>query len=711
MKIQLLIFKPLIIISTIIFFIMTINLPLIANNDKIEKIEKSLNEIQNDYKNKPRQCILKSNEIIEQSIKINYLIGEAEAYNLKGKSYDRLNSIDSSKYFYQKALDIYNQTKNIEGQAKIINNMGILFFRQNDYDLAEQFFKQNLKLRNKIGERESIRKAINNLALFYLKINKYDEALEYNFKLLDIYEKDNDNIKKANTIQRIGNIYYYMENYKDAIINYQNAIQLLENTDNFNQLSKLYTSLGATYYDMEEYDEALEKYLIALDFLKEKSDFGKSILLNNIGLIYKKKNEYQKALKYIKESLKERKDDFDIFHPLTSISEIYLKMNKPAKALLYLDSAEKIAKNINELNNFKGLYNLKYQAYQLSGNYQKALDSYKKYSDIRDSLLNKELQKTTTEIKVKYETEKKAEENKRLRYINKLQTTYFSVISGLVLIIMIVLYSRFRAKKKANELLREKNYKINKQHQELESTYLQLQKKEANLEEANATKDKFFAIIAHDLKNPIHAITLSAETLIYNFKKMDAESLVSLIKSIHKSGDHLSNLLENLLLWSRSQRGKISYTPIKTRINDLIENTQKHLDIQAEKKNITINNNAEKDYWIEIDPNMMQTVFRNLISNAVKFSNENGTIDVNITDNNSNLEVEIKDNGIGISEEDLNKLFRIDIHHTTIGTKNEAGTGLGLILCKEFIEKHGGNIRVDSKINQGSSFKFTIPKR
>lgn len=236
-----------------------------------------------------------------------------------------------------------------------------------------------------------------------------------------------------------------------------------------------------------------------------------------------------------------------------------------------------------------------------------------------------------------------------------------------------------------------------------------LSESEEQLKELNASKDKFFSIIAHDLKGPFQALLGYSELLNRDIEKLDKEDIASFAKDLHTSATQLFKLLENLLHWSRIQRGAIEYIPELFPLSDAVIMTADIINPIASKKNIKILINIDDDLPVFADINMINTVLRNLISNAVKFTPANGTIEItaNKMENNKVL-VSVIDNGVGIAENDMEKLFRIDAHHTTIGTANEVGTGLGLVLCKDLIEKNGGTISVDSQLGQGTKFSFTV---
>ncbi len=237
----------------------------------------------------------------------------------------------------------------------------------------------------------------------------------------------------------------------------------------------------------------------------------------------------------------------------------------------------------------------------------------------------------------------------------------------------------------------------------------ELKKSERQLRELNATKDKFFSIIAHDLKNPIGAFKNVLELLYENFQDFTKEEILEFIEPLKDSSNQLFALLENLLLWARTQTGKIQLEPIEFNLADLIKSNVSLLKFQAENKQIDLSYQAPGQLMVFADFNTINTVIRNLINNAIKFTPKGGRIIVTATNQDNNALVIVEDNGIGMSEETISKLFRIDVHHTTLGTAQEKGTGLGLILCKEFVQANGGQIWVESEEGKGSKFFFTIP--
>jgi|GEM_PF-899223 len=237
-----------------------------------------------------------------------------------------------------------------------------------------------------------------------------------------------------------------------------------------------------------------------------------------------------------------------------------------------------------------------------------------------------------------------------------------------------------------------------------------LKESEAKLRVSNKTKDKFFSIIAHDLKSPFNAILGFSDILVENHKKYDDEKRNMMIKAVNNSANDAFKLLDNLLTWSRSESGRIPFIPEKLHLKILLLETISNLQASADQKQIQLFETISEGEIVFADKNMITTVLRNLISNAIKFTNKGGSITISSkTHSNSDfLEISVEDSGVGIPNEKIDDIFRIDKNTSTKGTENEKGTGLGLILCKEFVEKHGGKIWVESKIDKGSTFYFTI---
>ena len=251
---------------------------------------------------------------------------------------------------------------------------------------------------------------------------------------------------------------------------------------------------------------------------------------------------------------------------------------------------------------------------------------------------------------------------------------------------------------KTTELL---NYK--------EHLEIMVQKRTEELENTNATKDKLLSIIAHDLKNPFAAVLSSVDLLFLYLEKNDLVKAKAKVETIQNTTKHGYALLQNLLEWSCSQKGILNFQPTRNDISIIVRNCIDLLKLSAENKNIQVVNNITNQIFAKIDTNYVTTILRNLISNAIKFTNEKGKVEINAKINESEIEISISDTGIGMSDNTLEKLFRIDEKVATSGTSGEKGTGLGLILCKEFIQHNNGRFWVQSEPGKGATFYLALP--
>jgi signal transduction histidine kinase len=272
--------------------------------------------------------------------------------------------------------------------------------------------------------------------------------------------------------------------------------------------------------------------------------------------------------------------------------------------------------------------------------------------------------------------------------------------------------------KEANTLLIEKNAEIEAQKKKIEAQnrYLQevvekLAESEESLKHLLQTKDKLFSIIAHDLRSPFTALVGLTEVLATQAKQLNPEDISSYGSLVHESASRLLVLIENLLSWSRSQTGNLKLSPRQLDLRSIVNDVVTVMAVQAHSKNIQIVNNVPA--WVEVvaDHDTIATVIRNLLSNAIKFTPVGGSVKASIEIKDNKIHVKISDTGVGLSEQQKAQLFNFASSFTTKGTNKESGTGLGLIICKEFIQKNGGDIWVESVENQGTTFIFSLPAK
>ena len=372
--------------------------------------------------------------------------------------------------------------------------------------------------------------------------------------------------------------------------------------------------------------------------------------------------------------------------------------------------------------------------YRLRGNYRKALAYFEEATTIRDNLDNKEAQRKIQEHYYQYQYEKKAiadsiahtqameikelaleaslERNRRQRL------TILSILLGLMGIVVFlgILWRLLVAKRVANQKLQKVNAEVTQQKEEItaqrdeiEAQRTLLHSQNQMLEHANATKDKFFSIISHDLRTPVSGFKNLANVMMEKFDMLTPEQLKEGLCDLNSTANETIAMLNNLLCWARSQQDMIEVITFPANIKHLCSKVFDGVSMKLKEKNITIDSKRVEPIEAEVDEKILSTVLRNLLTNAIKFSPSNSTIEVAAYNNNGHLTISVKNHGIGMTQADVGKLFRIECDTKSIGSSPEKGSGVGLIICKELISLHKGNIQVKSKPNHGSTFTITIP--
>jgi signal transduction histidine kinase len=671
-------------------------------------------------------------EMLELAHKKKYFSKEAFALTKLGRYYLSINILNKSEHYYRLAFNLCKSQK--LSQIIVHKNLVAIFRIKKQADSTIYYQKELLSLDEIKSDKGELSRANGLLADIYLRIGEYKLALKYAIKQLDIAKEieennisektveNNDDIQTDKFYHKIGKIYFNMANHEFALKNYFKALSIATGKNDLLKAGRYQTSIGNAYYSKEELDSSLIYYLSAMNIAKShillteddniEYKIGYGSLLNNIGQVYKKKGEYEKALENCLQSIKikEAANARGLENSYSGLAEIFLLLREPQKSKKYIDKFIKMTDSLNIKLNSKRKHFLLSMYYEQIGDIAKALYHQKLFAQLKDSIYRIETAETISKIQLNYQSKISEQENKILKAENLNRNILIIVLILAGLLISSVLFSRLRAKKKSAKFLDEKNKLISSKHKELEELYSDLQENEKQLDEANKAKDKFFSIIGHDLKNPLHNLFLSTEMIYTYFDRYTREQLIENIKTMNTSAKSASNLLQNLLTWARSQSGQINFHPNNLKIYYIVEEVFELLQSSAQGKNINLINEVTEGAQVYVDENMINAVIRNLISNSIKFTEISGVISIESKELRDYFKFTIEDTGVGMSPEISENIFKIDSHHSTIGTIGEGGTGLGLILCKEFVDYHGGEIWVESKLGVGSKFHFTLPK-
>jgi signal transduction histidine kinase len=510
-------------------------------------------------------------------------------------------------------------------------------------------------------------------------------------------------------LNKLGQVEMALGHAAEALENYQLVLEYDNESGNPRATAEARFHIGNLYSQQREYTKALESHKLALNYWRLSRDrHNEARSLDDIGKLYGLMKNDDRSMANLTAALDVRRairDESGIASSYNTIGSLYLHQKNQARAIANLELALSAGREAQDQEEMRRSYEYLSAAYEATGDFKKALEYKDLFLAMNEFILNEKNERQLSETQYRYtlsqkETqitnleEDRKQREKELAAQKKFQNVLL-VVAFLAVAVAVLGLFLYQVKRKANRELTASNETIRNQNDELQ--------------QLNATKDKFFSIISHDLKGPLNSLSSFSGLLIHHTNSLSKEDIQMLARDLDKSLKNLFSLLENLLEWSRSQTGAIEFTPEAVDITKVLDENIALLEVQAQNKKITIVKNYAASLPVRAHKNSITTVVRNLLSNAIKFTPEGGTITVQAIAASSNLTISIIDTGVGMSKEVLDKLFRIDTKHSTKGTANEKGTGLGLILCKEFVEKNGGTIGVTSEEGKGSEFYFTLP--
>lgn len=632
--------------------------------------------------------------------------------------------LDSSLFYSNKAMTLAKKINYKYGLAISFSYTARALLEKTMFKNAIENFNKSLKLFIEIKDSANILDCYRGLTYVYSYGSDQIKSLDYNLKALKIAEQLQDSNSLSTIYNNIGANYTRLGNYESAILYYDKTINIDEQSQDFKNLALSYSNLGILKLENNKLREAASDYNKILKFLpKINNDYVKSYLFLSVSSYYTELSKYDSAKYYIDHANNILTKN--LYHHIQLRSyrkeaELYFKQKKYSESILYFDKCLKLSKSIGVSEDFPKIYKMKAEAYSHLNMYQKAYKFSQLANRAVDSLKNKKitgfLAEFEKEQQIKEETEKRLleqalkdqkVENARIKMKFRFAVA-IAIISLMFLTILVVIYFFLRIRQN-NKKLKSQHKLINSQKLMLEDNIQKLTLSEKNLKKLNATKDKFFSIIAHDLRSPFNAILGFNEELMSNYDDYDDIQRKHMINLVGTTSQSTFNLLENLLTWARSQSGFIKINkkayPLKEIVN---EGISAYLPA-ATIKNIIVNNNICEDLRILTDQDSIKIVISNLFNNAVKFSKQNGEINLDCKLNNNMVEICIRDEGIGMSDQIIKELFDIEKNVQRNGTSNEKGTGLGLILCQEFIQKNNGKIWVISQVGKGSEFYFSVP--
>ena len=590
-------------------------------------------------------------------------------------------------YFFQSQLDsairdaegslLYLQYQSPSDYATALNLISYIFSKRNQYLKAIQYHIRALEIRKKLGNDNDIAKSYNSLGDFYVMQGNMAKAIEYYYASLVTSKKMGNQKGEAISLNNIGFVQTKQGNYKEAAQNLHRALVLKKQWGNKKEVAISLYNLGVLNAQTKHYDSALFFLNQSLKIRQNLQDkLGTATTLTAIGKVYSAQGNFTASLNYHQSAITIAENSlFKLVQAecYAGMAEVYLSMNKPKEFMDYFKRQQAIQDTLD-----------------VQINSAKIADLLEKLEQDRQ-LLDNERAKAVRELD---------EAEKRRQQVIIFSLTGFAT---LLFLLALLLYRFYRLRSLSSTALEERNRKIMAQNAQLSAS-------EGELKKLNEAKDRFFSIVAHDVRSPMASLNGLLKVYQDTEIAMSREESSALVGEISHQLDNVTILLNDLLHWARNQMTQVTFRPELLSIGAITKKIVGLLSLDASAKRIGLHENIAIGFNVFADPNMLDFILRNLVANAIKFTPIGGQISISAELQGAMIEVAVSDNGLGISEEKLGEIFDPLKRSPSTGTAGETGSGLGLSLCKEFVERHGGQIGVRPNVPQGLIFTFSLPR-
>lgn len=625
---------------------------------------------------------------------------EMRSYFVFGRVVQDFKTLQQSQAYYDTALLISNTLDEYWYKSEILLRQGINQHTMGDIYKSLETYNEAIRAGILSDNYRIVGASYSMMGTIFRVNGMYDRAIEYIIHAKINYEKANYNEGFGWSAYLLGRIYSDLENHDKALENFNEALgiyqELYKNDNNTNGIIICREQIGTLKLKAGNLKEAREHIEYTLEEnVKNGSKYGISNAYKILGKIEYVAQNYELAEQYLQKALKDKIDMGDAL----SRPSIYLDLGlcviaegQNSQGINTIQKGLDLAIKNNQKKIQLNIYAKLSELYLQQNNLAKALDCKQKENEIQKLMLLGGASIKMEQLQGIYEIEAKNKQIIDLQQENEInalaikghrQSILLMILGILVACLIIGIISYF---------------------------FRRINQKNKLLNEANAAKDKFFAIIAHDLRGPTNSLTSLLEILNKQFDEFSRQELKEFLEMLHKSSENVSLLLENLLIWARSQVNKLECCPEKLQLDAALQSSLEPLQQLADKKQITISLNTDSSLNVYADSNMLQTAIRNVVSNAIKFTPRTGTIRITteLGEENTAL-IRISDNGVGIEEDNLSKIFDISNFHHTKGTEDEKSSGLGLIMVKDFVKKNKGTVNIESEINKGTTVNISLP--
>ncbi len=715
-------------------------------NEPVQKIA-LLNLLASKYSNsdstKTFQYARKAIKIADQN---NDAIGSIDAYFHIAWAHMRKRSYERSQEIFQLVIDRSREVGYKEGMADGLNGLSSVAFEIGDYRLAKETGVQALEICKQANYLTGMAHSYNNIGIIELQTGYPDKGLEL-FAMASNLDIELDDYIRLMLANRKGIVYANQGNLNLAIDEFFTTLDIEKKNENLKGISGSYNNIGVLFYQLRDYPKALKYYKEGFKVFQSINDeYGVATYYNNIAIVYLETGKYELARKNFKKSIEigERVAFKRLLGwSYDGMSKVMQETGEYENGLAWATKALKVRKSLGKNRSLAQTYNTLGNNYNLLGQYDNAINNYENaaeiaiqirnplnqrdalqglsecyasignypeayryrllYQELNDSLINNENLQRMSRLEAEYEFRQEkdslefAQKMDRIGYEMDLQqksriqkNTYIglSIIFILLIVSLYLFYKTYRS-----------NQMIRSQHNDLQRL--------------NRAKTRFFSIISHDLRNPLNQL-MGFSDIIWrrleeNLSPEQTEELEEMYKNQQAAAKRILDLLDGLINWALKEEGMVPYEPELLKIRDCVDLSLELHTIHANNKNISIDTNIDQSVQAWADRNAVMAILRNIIGNALKFTDQGGEIKISASQQNGSAKILISDTGVGIPAGDISKLFDFKDNYVRKGTSGESGSGLGLNLVYDLIQINRGNIEVESKPGKGTTFTVSLP--
>ncbi len=646
------------------------------------------------------------------------ILGQIESHFQSGNLYHEAGSTRIALEEYLKVTDFFEKHPNIVGyrqKAEMYHQIALNYSYLSMHSDALHYFLRSEKLARKHELDSLLSDVLRQIGNVYHYLEDLNQSTNYYYQSLEIAQDHGYRELETSALNNIASNLADIGQTEDSEKMYKRSLEIAQDIGYAEMVAVVSNNMGVHYADQDQLDKALDYFRIAFSYASKNNDLlARAIYNNNIADIHIREENFKKGRKALNSSLRDNErigNKEGLASNYHNYVYYYMQQEDYDSAWIYIEKHEKLMEEMGSSSMKEIHLDLLQNYYASTGEYEKAYDHLYEFYLLNDSLTEARTGEQISGLYNVYEEQKEQKELAELKE-QKTQLRHYLYLTFLLsgLFIIAVVYA-FIVQRKAAKRVKKQNDRYIQNQKQLAAKNHELIESQKKIEAINRDRNQLFSIISHDLRSPFNSLLGFSDMLSEEVREgTDYESIKMMTENIHTSSMQLFELIQNMLEWANKERGNIEFKPEQVILYKITAENISLAANSAHHKEVKIHNNIDKHLMIEADVNMLNTIFRNLIFNAIKFTPKNGDVILYAEEKTDEIVVHIEDTGVGMTEKDKQMILQGEDTFSRKGTQNEKGAGLGLVLIKDFIKRHNGKLDITTEVNKGTTFHVSFPK-